>query len=139
MSNIYLVDTSTWIEGLRKGGNPEAQHWLKTVLSQEAVVIIPPVKTELLSGSLSEKQFNKFKGELEALTLLNRDDEAWEKAAELNFRLRRQGVNIPVIDVLIASWSLLYNCILVHHDRHYEMIKNIEQDLKTLIMPPFPE
>ncbi|MDN5344833.1 MAG: hypothetical protein PWQ18_945 [Clostridia bacterium] len=137
--NKYLVDTSTWIEALHRRGNQVAREWLKASLLQEEVAIVPPVKAEILSGAINEKQFNRLQRELDAVAMLDRQDEVWEKAARLNFALRRQGLNLPLIDVLIASSALLHGYILVHHDRHYEMIKRAEPALITLVVPPLDE
>jgi len=63
---------------------------------------------------------------------LGKEPEVWEKTANLNFTLRRKGFNIPLTDVLISTWALIYDCVLVHQDRHYEMIREVEGNLKTL-------
>jgi len=74
-----------------------------------------------------------------SVAMLDRQAEAWEKAARLNFILRRQGLNLPLIDVFIASSALLHGYTLVHHDRHYEMVKRAEPALITLVVPPLTE
>lgn len=135
MSNIFLVDTSVWIEGLKKGGNRQAQEWLKTALLQESVVMAPPIKAEILAGARDETQLNQLKDQLAALPILERDPEVWEQTGWLAFTLRRRGANIPIVDVLIASWALVHGCTLAHHDHHYEMIKKVEANLATLSIP----
>lgn len=132
---LFLVDTSTWIEALRRNGKPQAREWLRRALLEERVVMVHPVKAELLSGTTSEKQFAELKKELDALPLLGREKEAWDIAAKLNFKLRRQGITVPLVDVLIASWALLHRCTLAHHDRHYEMIKEAGVGLSTVVVP----
>jgi len=135
MSRGYLVDTSVWIEALRRDGNAEAARWLKSALLQENVVLAPPVKAEILSGARSEKQFAEMEQDLDALPLLARDAEVWEKAARLNFNLRRRGINVPLMDILIGSWAVLHDCVLVHRDRHLELVKSVEPALETVIVP----
>ncbi|MGB9812175.1 MAG: type II toxin-antitoxin system VapC family toxin [Thermovenabulum sp.] len=132
MTDKYLVDTSIWIESLKRNGDINIQQWMKKALLEERVVITPIIKIEILSGAISEKQFFELKEELDSLTILDNKPELWEKTAYLNFILRRKGFNVPLTDVLISTWALIYDCVLVHQDRHYEMIKEIERNLKTL-------
>ncbi|MCF6096342.1 PIN domain nuclease [Thermovorax subterraneus] len=132
MIDKYLVDTSIWIESLKSNGDLKIQQWMKRALLEERVVIAPIIKVEILSGAVNEKQFVELKEDLDTLTVLGKEHEVWEKAANLNFTLRRKGFNIPLTDVLISSWALIYDCVLVHQDRHYEMIREVEHNLKTL-------
>ncbi|AYO31010.1 PIN domain-containing protein [Biomaibacter acetigenes] len=132
MSFKYLVDTSIWIEVLKKDGDSKVQEWMKMALLEEKVVITPVIKAEILSGAINEKQFAQLKEELDSLVVLDKESTVWDKTAFLNFTLHRKGINIPLTDVLIATWTLIYDCILVHQDKHYEMIKDVEKSLKTL-------
>lgn len=139
ISETYLVDTSTWIDVLRKDGQPEVRRWIKIALLEEKVVISPPVKAEILSGAMNIKQFTELNSDFGAVTLLDRHLEAWEYVGKLNFTLRRKGVNVPLIDALIAAWAIVCGCVLVHHDRHYQLIKGVDRNLQTLSMPPFSD
>lgn len=122
MNERFLVDTSVWIEALRPGGRQEIVRWLKEALLREAVVLAPPVKTEILLGARNEKQFSELNEMLNALPLLEDNHAVWERAAFLGFRLRRQGLVIPLVDLIIASWALHHSCTLVHRDRHFDLI-----------------
>jgi len=59
MDDRLLVDTSVWIEAIRRDGQPEFRLWLKAALVEDKIFMAPPVKTELLSGSVNEKQFDE--------------------------------------------------------------------------------
>lgn len=128
----FLVDTSVWIEALRRDGRPEFRVWLKAALVEDKISMAPPVKAELLSGSVNEKQFDELRKDLEAIPLLRKHDEVWEYVARLNFVLRRRGINVPLMDALIASWAVVHKCALVHHDRHYEMIKKADTNFQAM-------
>lgn len=122
MNERFLVDTSVWIEALRPGGRQDVTTWLKEALLREAVVLVPPVKTEILIGAKNEEQFAELNELLNALPLLNSESAVWERAAALGFRLRRRGFVIPLVDLAIASWAICCSCVLVHRDRHYDLI-----------------
>lgn len=132
LNKRFLVDTSVWIEALRPGGRPEIVAWLREALLREVVVLAPPVKTEILLGARDEKQYTELARTLGALPLLEENHGIWEGAASLGFRLRQQGLNIPVVDLLIASWGLNHSCTLVHRDRHFTLIAEKVSGLATM-------
>ncbi len=132
MSERFLVDTSVWIEALRPGGRPEVASWLREALLRGTVVIAPPVKTEILLGARDERQFTELTEMLKALPLLESENTVWERAAFLGFRLRRQGLIVPLVDLLIASWAFHYSCTLVHRNRHFALLAKETPELKLL-------
>jgi predicted nucleic acid-binding protein len=42
------------------------------------------------------------------------------------FELRKKGVTVPYIDIIIAAAAINYDATLVHIDKHYDMIGNQE-------------
>ncbi|SHJ45041.1 type II toxin-antitoxin system VapC family toxin [Desulfofundulus thermosubterraneus] len=132
MNERFLVDTSVWIEALRPGGRQEIVRWLKEALLRETVVLAPPVKTEILLGARNEKQFAELNEMLNALPLLEGEHAVWERAAFFGFRLRRQGLVIPLVDLIIVSWAPHHSCTLVHRDRHYDLIASEFPEQKFL-------
>jgi len=136
---LFIVDTSTWVLALRKDGSSEAAAWLYNALDREEVVLVPLVKVELLLGARDEAHYASLKQELDALSQLPSSDAVYEEAASLAFNLRRKGCTTPLIDVLIAAFAIVYSCMLVHHDRHYELIRETLPDcnLQTLPVPDF--
>lgn len=136
---LFIVDTSTWVLALRKDGSPEAAAWLHDALAEEKVVLAPLVKIELLLGAGDEAHYAALRRELDALPQLPASDQLYDQAADLAFSLRRKGRTLPLIDLLIAAFAIVHSCILVHHDRHYELIREALPDcgLQTLVVPGF--
>lgn len=137
----FLVETSTWVLSLRKDGSPEAAAWLHEALKEEKVVMAPLVKVELLLGSRDKAHYDALKRELDVLPQLSTTDRVYEQTAGLAFNLWRKGRTIPLIDALIAAFAITHSCILVHHDRHYELIRETLPDcgLQTLVVPAFAD
>ncbi|MEW6193435.1 MAG: PIN domain-containing protein [Bacillota bacterium] len=135
------MDTSTWVLALRKDGSPEAAAWLHNALDREEVALVPLVKVELLLGARDEAHYAALKRELDALPQLPASDRLYDQAADLAFNLRRKGRTLPLIDVLIAAFAIVHSCVLAHHDRHYELIRETLPDcgLQTLVVPGFVE
>lgn len=50
----------------------------------------------------------------------------WELASELAWKTDRQGLGLPVADLLIASICLQHEARLLTHDRHFQAIKGLK-------------
>jgi predicted nucleic acid-binding protein len=68
---------------------------------------------------------------LESLDILPITPVVWEQAYELGFSLRRQGLTIPTVDLIIAALALENRTFLLHHDEHFEMIVPYFPNLQT--------
>jgi len=82
----------------------------------------PIVRVELLSGAMSDADYERLAEVLDALPQIDLTPETWREAARLGFQLRRKGVSIPVTDLLIAASALHNHCLLIHSDRHFPLI-----------------
>ena len=64
--------------------------------------------------------------DLEALSCFDTTSaKLWQRACKLGYTLRNEGISVPLTDTLIASVALENNALLLHNDRHYEMIASI--------------
>ena len=104
-----LVDTSIWSLAFRKSGgdlSSEEQTMvsnLKTIIMDLRVVIIGPIRQEILSGISDEKQFSKLKEKLQAFDDLPITSEDYTLAAEFYNACRKKGVQGSHIDFLICA------------------------------------
>lgn len=57
---------------------------------------------------------------LDALTQVEIDEEKWEEAYKLAFQLKRKGVDIPFIDIIIIACAKTVGATLVHADNHFD-------------------
>jgi len=80
---------------------------------------------EVLTGALHEAQYAQLADTFQGLHLLPLTDAVWRRAERLRFELRQKGSLIPVPDVLIACCALLYDCELLHTDRHFDAIAKL--------------
>ncbi len=122
MSELVLIDTSVWIAALRPGGSAVARQEIEQLLATSRAATTPVVVLELLSGTRSAREFRELKEELEALQQLELTRPAWERAYRLGYDLRRAGLTLPTLDVLIAALAVEHDCLLLHVDRHFEQI-----------------
>ena len=82
----------------------------------------PIIILELLQGCRTEAERDSLKEKFESLLVLPVGQTEWERAYGLGFMLRRQGLAIPTADLIIAAVAIENNSILLHMDKHFEMI-----------------
>ena len=126
-----LVDTSAWITSFKKAGDPDLMEFLKGSIVSGRVVTCPLIVLELIQGCRTERERGSLRTQLESLDLLSVTPPVWERAYDLGFSLRRKGVTVPVVDVVIAAVALENDVLLLHEDRHYELIVHNETRLRT--------
>ncbi len=119
---MVIVDTSVWIPALRRGADRVAPERLSALLEQGVVAVVPPVKLELLGGTKTEAEYGRLKSRLDALRQVEVTVDTWERAAQLAFGLRRKGVRVPYIDLIIAAAAIEEDAVLLHSDADFELI-----------------
>lgn len=123
-NEIILADTSVWIAFLRGSGIP-FQERLVPLIMADRLATTPIIIMELLVGAKSEKEYDKLSKDLTALRCFDLSAKLWQRACKLGYTLRHKGLSVPLTDTLIASVALENNALLLHNDRHYEMIASI--------------
>ncbi len=117
-THVLVADTSAWIEYLRSTGSP-SHLALRTAVSTGEVLLLEPVKAELLVGARSNAEVRELRRLLEGfdVELVHpRDD--FEAATELYQRCRTIGVTPRgLLDCLIAAMAARTGRPLLHHDR----------------------
>lgn len=118
---MVLVDSSAWIEGFRKNGSPGVKYALEGLLDAYEAQWCSPVRLEVLGGSRpSERKFLGFYFSVIPYRPTKEDD--WERAVSLAWKLRGNGLDLPWLDVLIASIAIHDNVRLYAIDKHFEKI-----------------
>lgn len=121
---LILVDSSAWILGFRGQGPAKLHAYLRDVLEKNLAVTTPFIALELLQGCRTSTEFHRLKINLESLIVDRLDDLEWESLYRFGFSLRKKGLTVPTLDILLAFHCLERNYILLHHDRHFRMIRN---------------
>jgi hypothetical protein len=104
-----LVDTSIWSLALRRTETDlsrkeaHAVDLLKELIRDGRVVVIGPVRQEILSGIPDEAQFRKLKAKLRAFEDLGITSDDYELAAEFYNACRKRGVQGSHIDFLLCA------------------------------------
>lgn len=117
-----LIDTSLWIEALRRSGAPAARQAVAQMVEPGLALVNGLIRAELLKGARDEPDFSRLELLLEATTSLPFKESTWTRASRLGFDLRRVGVLVPTVDLAIAASSLEADVPLLHRDAHFELI-----------------
>ena len=117
---MLIADTSAWVEWLRQGESP-ADLALDQAFADDQLVLLEPIKAELLIGARDRAEVGTLRRLLETVDLelvYPRDD--FESAIELFHTARQQGVTVRgVTDCLIAAMALRLGHPVLHHDRDF--------------------
>ncbi len=117
-----LVDTSAWIDALRRDGDAAVRSEVRTVTGEGTAVLCDMVLLELWNGA-------RGKAEAEVLEKLERNlervpttPEVWQAAREMARACRKRGVTVPATDLLIAACAHEHGLSLLHRDSHFDLI-----------------
>lgn len=118
-----IVDTSVWIEYFK-----EATDIVPIVdegLLAGTVFMVGPVLTELLQGVKTNKELEKLEGCIDAVPFFECRYTDWHLAGVLSFKLRKEGVTIPLTDLIIAALSINNGASVHTFDHHFKLIPGV--------------
>jgi predicted nucleic acid-binding protein len=122
VSDTILVDTSAWILSFRESGHLKLKEYLKEALDRDSVAITNIITLELLQGCKMRKEYDTLKARLDVLPSYPISEKTWTIAYEFAFVLRRKGITVPTIDIMICSIAKENALKLLHHDNHLKII-----------------
>jgi hypothetical protein len=129
---VILVDSSVWIDLLRDVQTPQTLA-LRELLPRREAALTAVIYQEILQGAATPERFAKLKRYFRTLPFLNpaHPIETWEAAAELYMRCRQRGYTPrSPHDCLVARIAVEHKTSLLHDDRDFEAIAEVESRLK---------
>lgn len=115
---MKLIDTSSWIDALRRDGDPAVRARVQALMQSGEAAWCDFVRLELwhgLRGAAERKQMEALEADV---TLLPTTDAVWSRARELARRARAAGLTVPGADLLIAACAWEHGVALEHDDAH---------------------
>ena len=119
--NEYFVDSTVWIEFF-KGGSKEINDFLMPLIDEDRVFYNGIILTELLIGAINEKEYNFLRENFEGFKYLEIDRNTFKETSQIGFNLRRNGVTIPITDLMITAHCIKHNLTIVTKDKHFKLI-----------------
>ncbi len=117
-----LVDTSAWIEALRRDGDPAVRDQVRTLVTDDAAVLCDLVVLELWNGARGDRETQALTEITRELARLPTTDEVWRTAVNLARACRTQGLTVPATDLVVAACARAHGASLLHRDRHFDLI-----------------
>ncbi|QTN33764.1 PIN domain-containing protein [Akkermansiaceae bacterium] len=118
---MVLVDSSAWIEGFRQKGRIEVKSALEGLLGEQKALWCSPVRLEVLGGARKTER-QKLAGHFQSLPYRRCTEEDWDRSVALSWKLRGEGLNLPWMDILIASIAIHDRLRIFTLDKHFEQI-----------------
>jgi len=118
-----LIDTTVWILYFR--GEKKVEERIRSLILEDRALTCQIVILEVLRGAKSQREYKELYDDLKALSTLQLNEVIWEKSYKVGFELRKAGINAPLTDVLIAMIANHYNCLLIHRDKHFPLMKEV--------------
>ena len=121
---MIVVDTSAWIELLRKSGSA-VHRTLRELIAEDAPLAVTEVVVlELLAGASSDREHEELRDRVLAFPVLPLNGlDGYESAADLYRACRRAGETLrSPVDCLVAVPAIDANATLLAADRDFEIL-----------------
>ena len=96
------------------------------LLLENAVWTCGIVMFEVLQGIKSESEKNKILGVLASLPYAEMTKKLWQRAGDLSILLKKNGVNLPLSDIVIAAIATENDLSIYTLDNHFKQIPNLK-------------
>jgi predicted nucleic acid-binding protein len=118
---MVLVDSSAWIEALRRKGDLRVKLAIEGLLDAYEAQWCTPIRLEVLGGARKEER-TRLGHWFSVIPYRPVHEEDWERAIALAWRLRDSGLTVPWLDVLIAAVALHDQVRVYAVDTHFREI-----------------
>jgi len=120
---VILLDTSAWVEYLRKTGSPEAIGVRELLAADAPIATCDPVRMEVLAGARDEQHLGQLRQLLAGAQTLPTTPGDYEAAAAYARACRAQGVMVRrTLDCLIAAVAIAHGLPVLHRDRDFDKV-----------------
>ncbi len=119
-----LIDTSAWVASFRK--NEETRSKIKRLIEEDRAAVCGVVVYELIQGIRDSEEASEIEKALEGLHFYETSKEVWHAAGRRSCLLRRNGVTIPMSDIVIAAVAEIYDLEVMTTDAHFKKMDNLK-------------
>ncbi len=118
-----LVDSSFYIALARRGLDP--LHALAAQALEGDLAICGVVRCEVGRGIRSEGVWRRFQAFWDVMLNVPTDNRLWTSVEEMVWRLDRQGLTLPLTDVVIACCALRIDAAVLTFDHHFSLVPEL--------------
>ncbi len=119
-----LIDTSAWIEFLRKTGSRTNVEVRRTLNIDAQICDV--IRMEILAGARDQQHVTQLEKLLARATNIKTEPVDYDNAAAIYRACRKLGVTVRAqIDCLIAAIAIRTNTKIIHHDSDFDAIAQV--------------
>ena len=118
-----LADSSYYIRLLRQRQDP--LRGLALAAETRDLAICGVVRCEVGRALRPARVREQFRGFWDVMINVPTDNRLWAEAENMLYELDRQGIVLPLTDVVIACCARRIGAIILTHDNHFQMIPGI--------------
>lgn len=122
---MILADTNVIIDFW---DNPNDEY--SRIFEDNEIATCGVIKTELLRGSNSEKQFSQIEEALNDFTYFSFSEKDWISLSKLFITLKKNGLAVPFQDAMIAYLAIKHDCEVWTNDKHFKLMQVVLPSLR---------
>jgi len=119
---MIVVDTSAFIEYYRPAGDKRVAAAVAGAIAGDEVAINGIIHVEILAFVSRAADRDRLAEDFRAFHWLEIERDDYDRAAEIGFGLRREGLTVPATDLIVAASAMQVAARLYHVDSHYDLI-----------------
>lgn len=120
-----LIDTSCWIEAMRSRGDATVRARVDRLVDAGRARLAEIVRLELWNGLNGASQRRFLRAVESALETVPTTSAAWGEARRVADLSRRQGVTVPVADLIVFATARAHGLELLHCDSHFDVLETV--------------
>ena len=129
-----IADTCVWSKALRKkAGDEEMIDRFRSLVSDDRVVLVGPIRQEILSGIRDETVFNRIAKQLDPFPDLPLTKFEYVLAARFANRCRANGIQGSLIDFLLVAAAINHGCSIFTVDADFEQYSICDSRVEALL------
>lgn len=118
-----LADSSFYVQGMRQGRDPLKS--LALAAATRDLVICPVVRCEVARGIVKPEILKRFQAVWKVMINVPTDNRLWESVEEAAWQLDRDGIVLPLTDVIIGCCARRVGAVVLTLDRHFRYIPGV--------------
>lgn len=123
-AKLVFIDTSAWIEYLKKTSHPITKE-IESALLFNTAATCQLVLAELLQGARSDKETALIMDLALVARILNESESTWQQAGFLANKLRKQGRTLSLVDCYLAVLAKENKAVILTLDKHFSIIADL--------------
>ena len=116
---MILVDTNVIID---YWNDPDEK--ITEIFEREDIAICGIVEAELLHGARSDKEIKEIEDAISCFEKIP-IGEYWDELGTMLYKLRTNGVTLPLADAIIAQVAIRNSISVLTNDNHFNLIKAV--------------